>query len=310
MPLRLGLCCQFADEPIAFRTATAAANGRLSRDGARAKLAEIVAHNAAALMESLRFCEAHGIGCFRVGSSVVPLRTHPKAGYVPHLLPGGRAIVRAFRDCGEFAADRGLRVTFHPDQFVVLNSPDPTVVESSIGELEHLAEVAAWANADVLTVHGGGGYGDKPAALARLAETVGTLSDPVRSRLAIENDERVFAPADLLPLCERTGLPFVYDVHHHRCGPGGAGLDPNGPEVAAATAAAVASWGDREPLFHVSSPIDGWGGPKPSRHHDFINPEDFPRLWDGPAITVEVEAKAKELAVLRLKGELERRARA
>lgn len=310
---RLGLCCQFTDQPIAFRTATAAATGRLSRDGARAKLAEILADNAVALAAALRWCDANGVGCFRIGSSVVPLRTHPKAGYVPHLLPGGRGLVQAFRDCGAYAADRGLRVTFHPDQYVVLNSPDPAVVESSVGELEHLAEVAEWVNADVLIVHGGGGYGDKPAALERLAATVAGLDDAVRGRLAVENDERVFCPADLLPLCDAIGLPFVYDVHHHRCGPGGASpvgapLDPNGPEVAATTAAAVATWGAKEPLFHVSSPLEGWSGPKPNRHHDFIDPADFPTLWDSLPITVEVEAKAKEAAVLKLRDALARRA--
>ena len=296
---RLGLCCAFVEQPIAFRTATAAAVSRLSRAGALDKLAEIAAHNAAMLDASLRFCDASGIGCFRIGSSVLPLRTHPKVGYLPHLLPNGREIIRAFRDCGAYATDRGLRVTFHPDQFVVLNSPDPDVVESSVAELDHLAEVAGWTAADVLIVHGGGGYGDKAAALDRFAATAATLSHEVRSRLAVENDERTYTPAELLPLCERTGLPFVYDVHHHRCLPDGLTVD-------AATAAAVATWSGREPLFHISSPIEGWTGRQPSRHHDYIDPADFPSAWRDLPVTVEVEAKAKELAVLKLKADLAR----
>ncbi|HEX6984756.1 MAG TPA: UV DNA damage repair endonuclease UvsE, partial [Planctomycetaceae bacterium] len=100
---RLGLCCQFAEQPIAFRTTTAAALGRLSRRGALDKLAEVIAQNAAALDAALRYCAANGIGCFRIGSGVLPLRTHPKVGYVPHLLPNGREIVRALRDCGAWA---------------------------------------------------------------------------------------------------------------------------------------------------------------------------------------------------------------
>ena len=58
-------------------------------------------------------------------------------------------------------------------------------------------------------------------------------------------------------------------------------------------------------MFHISSPIDGWSGPKPERHNDFINIEDFPSCWKNGALTVEVEAKAKEAAVLKLKRELE-----
>jgi UV DNA damage endonuclease len=295
---RLGLCCVFRDQPIAFRTATAAAMSRLSRAGALDRLAEIASHNAAALDAALRFCDANGIGSFRIGSGVLPLRTHPKAGYIPSLLPNGRQIIRAFRDCGAFAADRNLRTLFHPDQFVVLNSPDPAVVESSVGELEHLAEVAGWAHADVLIVHGGGAYGDKSAALERFAAIAARLPDTVRSRLAVENDDRVFTPAELLPLCERTGLPFVYDAHHHRC-------LPDGLTVEAATAAAIETWHGREPLFHISSPLEGWSGPKPARHHDYIDPADFPAAWRDLPVTVEIEAKAKELAVLKLKADLD-----
>jgi UV DNA damage endonuclease len=89
-------------------------------------------------------------------------------------------------------------------------------------------------------------------------------------------------------------------VHHHRCNPDGLAEDE-------ATARAIATW-NREPLFHISSPIEGWQGPKPARHHDFIDLKDFPRGWQSLRLTVEVEAKAKEVAVLKLKRQLERRA--
>jgi UV DNA damage repair endonuclease len=59
---------------------------------------------------------------------------------------------------------------------------------------------------------------------------------------------------------------------------------------------------------HISSRIEGWDGPKPERHHDFINVKDFPKCWHGLDLTVEVEAKAKEVAVLKLKKHLEKRA--
>ena len=67
---------------------------------------------------------------------------------------------------------------------------------------------------------------------------------------------------------------------------------------------AMATW-NREPMFHISSPIEGWEGPKPERHHDFIDVKDFPECWRKMSITVEVEAKAKESAVLKLKRDLE-----
>jgi hypothetical protein len=100
----------------------------------------------------------------------------------------------------------------------------------------------------------------------------------------------------LIPTC----LPLVYDVHHHRC-------LGDGLSVERATADAVSTW-NREPLFHISSPREGWHGPKPERHHDYINPADFPDCWQPLTVTVEVEAKAKELAVLRLQRYLRREA--
>ena len=85
-------------------------------------------------------------------------------------------------------------------------------------------------------------------------------------------------------------------MHHHRC-------NRDGLSVEEATVQAVATW-DREPLFHLSSPKLGWDGPKPARHHDFIDAKDFPHGWRSRTLTVEVEAKAKELAVLRIRDDL------
>lgn len=295
--IRLGLCCIFRDQPIKFFGTTAAALGRLDRAEALRKLARLALANADSLRAALAFCDENGIGCFRVQSQILPLKTHPERGYAIDELPGAADIVGRFRECGDFAAQAGLRLCFHPDQFVVLNSNRPDVVESSIRELEYQAEVAEWVGADVINIHGGGAYGDKKRSLAEFARNLGRLSDRARTRLTVENDDKSYTPADLLPLCRAEGLPLVYDVHHHRC-------LPDGLAVAEVTARAVGTW-PREPLFHISSPIDGWAGPKPERHHDFIDPADFPDCWRGLDLTVEVEAKAKEVAVLALKNHLD-----
>jgi len=294
--IRLGLCCIFREQPIRFRTTTAAAIKRLPPLDGQKKLADICAANAAALMEALQFCSATGIGCFRVNSQILPLKTHPEVGYDLTELPGGQQIVKQFRKCGRFAKANGLRTTFHPDQFVVLNSPKPDVVEQSIQEIEYQAEVGQWIGADVINIHAGGAYGDKTGALERFAKTLPRLSKAARKRLTVENDDKVFTPSDLLPLCMAEGVPLVYDVHHHRC-------NPDGMSVEQATKKAMATW-NREPLFHLSSPVQGWDGPHPERHHDFIDMKDFPDCWRRKKITVEVEAKAKEVAVARLAKEL------
>lgn len=294
--LRLGLCCQFTQAPIKFRTTTATVMLRLPKRERLDRLAELCRLNAEALLASLQFCADHSIGAFRINSQILPVKTHPTAGYDVSELPSGAEIVSRFRECGRFARANDLRLSFHPDQFVVLNSPNPKTLAHSLAELAYQAEVAEWVGADTVNIHGGGAYGDKAGALRTLRENIERLPAPVRSRLTLENDDKVYTPADLLPVCADTGVPLVYDAHHHRCL-----LD--GLTVAEATKRARATW-KTEPLFHISSPLEGWDGPKPERHHDYINAADFPKDWLGWPLTVEVEAKAKELAVAKLIAEL------
>lgn len=296
MMVRLGLCCMFREQPIRFATTTATALGRLSRSVALDKLNRLCLENANSLLAAVRYCHSQGIGCFRVNSQILPIKTHPEVGYAVSELPDANLIVERFRECGEFARSHNIRLGFHPDQFVVLNSPRPDVVDKSIQELEYQAEVAEWLGADVINIHGGGAYGDKRKALADFARTLTRLSPRVRSRLTVENDDKTYTPADLLPLCQSEGIPLVYDVHHHRC-------LPDHLSVEQATEQAIATW-DREPMFHISSPLDGWAAPKPERHHDYIDINDFPACWRKMSLTVEVEAKAKEVAVLQLINDL------
>lgn len=294
--IRLGLCCTFRDQPIKFGNTTATAAAKMPRADALAKISRLCLANAESLLASLRYCAAHGIGSFRINSQILPLKTHPTLGYGIEELPQAEVIVSRFKLCGDFAASNNLRLSFHPDQFVVLNSQRADVVEASLQELEYQAEVAEWVRADVVNIHGGGAFGDKTKALDDFARNVERLSPRARSRLTVENDDKTYTPRDLLPLCRATGVPLVYDVHHHRC-------LGDGLSVEETTDAAIGTWG-REPMMHVSSPLEGWQGPKPERHHDYIDVADFPAAWVGKTLTVEVEAKAKEAAVLKLMTEL------
>lgn len=299
--LRLGLCCQFADQPIKFRVTTVTAMLRLPRPAQLARLAELCRANAEALLAALQFCASHGIGAFRILSQILPVKTHPVAGYEIDDLPGGAEIVARFRACGQFARANNLRLSFHPDQFVVLNSPNPQTLANSLAELNYQAEVGEWVGADTINLHGGGAYGDKATALGALRRNIEGLPAPVRSRLTLENDDKVYSPSDLLPVCADMSVPLVYDAHHHRC-------LPDGLSMAEVTERARKTWRS-EPLFHISSPLEGWDGPKPERHHDYIDVKDFPEAWLGWPLTVDVEAKAKELAVARLIADLKREGR-
>ncbi len=296
--IRLGLCCQFITQPIKFRTATATHLQSLRRPEQLSKLSALCLANARALLKAIEYCGANDIGCFRINSQFWPVKTHPDVGYAFSDLPDSPEIQGVLLRCRERALALNVRLSFHPDQFILLNSPRADVVEKSLEELEYQAQLSAMVGADVINIHAGGGYGDRPAALKRMARVLKRLKKAVRSRLTLENDDRIYTPKELLPFCREHGIPLVYDVHHHRC-------LPDDLTVRQVTEAALKTW-DREPLFHISSPREGWASSQPSWHHDYINKKDFPAEWRSLNITVEVEAKAKELAVLRLQKEISR----
>ena len=147
--------------------------------------------------------------------------------------------------------------------------------------------------ANTIVFHGGSAAGGVEPALERLTRGLDRLSPRARSRVALENDDRLFSPSALLPVCRAAGIPLVYDVHHHRC-------HPDGLSVEEATDAAAATWGGREPWTHISSPRDGWASSNPRPHADDIDPADVPPTWLGRRMTMDVEAKDKERAVVRL----------
>ena len=293
MSLRLGLCCQFLDSPIRFRTATHRYVSTLSRGARETYLAAIAADNAAALAAAVERCAELGIGAFRINSQMLPLGTHPVSGYALEALDQVGAIRAAFQRARELARTRDVRLSFHTDQFVVLNSTREDVVRSSLEELEYQAGMAEMVGADTVVLHGGSVAGGVAPAVERLERGIALLSDRARRVIALENDDHRFSPTDLLPLCRRTGVPLVYDVHHHRC-------HGDGLSVETATDRAAATWDGREPWTHISSPREGWGAGNPRPHADYIDSRDFPEAWRGRRMTVDVEAKAKERAVVAL----------
>ena len=297
--MRLGLCCLFHNEPVSFRTTTAKALGAFPREEQLARLSLICSHNAVNLLLALETVQRLGIGSFRVMSPLFPRMTHPAVGYQLDELPGGAAIGETLERIRNYAKANDIRLSFHPDQFVVLSSPTPEVVENSLGELAYQGMLAQAIGAEVINLHAGGVYGDKELALRRLGAVLGYLPDRVRSRLTLENDDVSYTVRDLLPLCRSHCVPLVYDVHHHRC-------NPDGLSVEEATNLAGETWraAGREQYCHLSSPRSGWQSGNPKPHADYIDFADLPECWLEREMTVDIEAKAKELAVLRLMEEL------
>jgi len=300
--MRFGLCCLFLGEPVRFRTTTVKALSRFTRAEQLHRLSGICLHNTRSLLLALETVQRLGIGAFRIMSPLFPRMTHPDAGYSLDDLPDSSVILQIMTAVREYRQRHDIRLSFHPDQFVVLSSPRPEVVASSLRELEYQGMLAELAGAEVINLHGGGVYGDKTAALARFRTEFSSLPERVRGRLSLENDDTGYTVRDLLPTCEALTISLVYDVHHHRC-------NPDGLSTAEATELAGQTWQSigREQYCHISSPRAGWHGGDPKPHADYIDPADIPDYWYGREMTVDVEAKAKELAVVRLMKEFVKR---
>ena len=293
--LRYGLCCIFREQPLAYRQTTATYLQKMDRQAQLEKLSGLCRDNLVTLMSALEWLVSANIRALRVLSPLFPRYTHPAVGYCIDDLPDAAEIKACAEQIRQYRSENDIRLSLHPDQFNVLSSPNPEVVGKTIQELEYQGLLAEMTGAEVINIHGGGAYGNKEQALSRFAANFNLLSERVRSRLTVENDDITYPPADLLPLCRELRIPLVYDVHHHRCLPDEMTVDE-------ATNQCIESWRVRkqEPYFHISSPRDGWGAKNPRPHADHIDPQDFPPIWHKLTATVDIEAKAKELAVRRI----------
>ncbi len=159
---------------------------------------------------------------YRMSSDIAPYATHPDMPQFHAMVAESAAELRAL---GAKAKALGIRLSFHPSQFVVLNSPDPELVRKSVWDLVSQAEMLDRMELGpeaVMVIHVGGAYGDRPPSNARWVETWPTLPEPVRRRLVLEHDDIRFSAADVLWIHEQTGVRLIFDHQHFWC------LNPEG----------------------------------------------------------------------------------
>ncbi len=255
------------------------------------RLLDTVAVNIDCLERVLRWNVEHGIGFFRLTSDLVPFASHPvcRADWAGHFH-------RRFRAIGRFIRQHGLRISMHPDQFVLLNAPNKKIVQSSIRELEYhcrILDLMALPATAKVQIHIGGAYGDKAASMARFVERYRKLSPTVRRRLVIENDDRCYTVADCLEVSRTTKVPVLFDVLHHK-------LNSSGESLRTALAACARTWRRRDgvPMVDYSSPEPGQ---RRGRHAEHIARADFRRFLGevrGLDFDVMLEIKDKEKSAL------------
>ena len=306
-PIRLGLCCinnemRNRKTPVfSSRTVRLSTIEKFGIEHVKKLALQNIEDTKQILYENVRL----GIYVFRISSEVFPHITNEKC--------GGYSLDFAkekLKELGDVAKKCNQRITAHPGQYHVLGSPNKKTVENTIISLNIQAEMFDMMGMDcdsVMTVHGGGIYGNKEKAIERWVHNFGKLSESAQKRLILENCEKCFNVLDCLEIShkikEKYGffLPVVVDSHHYDCynllHP-----DDTLTNIDDLICCVIETWFERgiRMKVHISEQGDG----KIGKHSDIVEviPSYFLDVYNifGEEFDIMVEAKAKEVAVLHL----------
>ena len=197
----------------------------------------------------LDYLAAKELDMYRLSSDLAPYATHPDMPQFHTMVAESDAELAAF---GAKAKSLGIRLSFHPSQYVLLNAPNPELTKKSIWDLSSQAEMLDRMGLDdeaVMVTHVGGVYDDAEASRARWIEGWEQCPEHVRRRLVLENDDIRFSAADVLWIHERTGVRLIFDYQHFWC------LNPEGLDMRATLEKFLATWpAGVRPKIHFSSP--------------------------------------------------------
>jgi UV DNA damage endonuclease len=259
------------------------------------KILELSSANVAALEPILEWNAAHGIELFRITSDLIPFGSHPI-----NTVPWWRILESQFVRIGELIASKHLRVSMHPGQFTILNSPRREVIANSVKELEYHTAVLDALGVDdshKIVIHLGGIYADKAESLSRFIEICKTLPSRIKARLVIENDERCYTVADALMASKAIGVPVVFDVFHHSWNPA---FDP--VPVRSIIGLAAKTWRKRDGRVKIHYSNQWPGGPA-GAHSRSIHLGKFLQFYDSIQdldIDIMLEVKDKQESVLKI----------
>ncbi|KGR79691.1 UV DNA damage repair endonuclease UvsE [Ureibacillus manganicus] len=252
------------------------------------------------LLKHNAFSEIH---FYRLTSRLIPLANHEVLLDWDYMKP----LKEKLQEIGEFANEHKMRLDFHPDHFVVLNSSDSGVLKNSLKTLKmhYLLLKGMKINPSHRCVlHVGGNYNDTEQSLERFIENWMDIPRGIQKMIILENDDTSFTLDDTLYLCEKLGIPLVFDYHHHLAHHHNDNWEGNWERV-------VATWKDSTlPIkMHISSPKSE----SEFRHHsDYVDVNMFFTFLNEIKGTVQeihcmIEAKKKDAALFTLMEDIRKR---
>lgn len=259
------------------------------------KLKSVTLTNLNALENIIKYNIENDIHFYRITSALIPLVTHPEVGYWGH-----REIFKKdFEYIGKLLKESNMRVDTHPDEFNVINSVNPNVVENA--KINLTRQVEWFEDLDYpqgkMVIHIGGATGGKEKGLKRFIDNFKEFPEEIKKRIILENDDKTYTAKETLSLCNELNIPMVVDVHHHNC-------NNNDENIEDLIEPIFNTWNNEilPPKIHFSSPKDG---EKDRKHSDYINAEEFLKFIDKAKVIdrdfdVMLECKEKDIALYQL----------
>lgn len=256
------------------------------------RLIKTVENNLRCLMEVLEFNVKQNILFFRVTSDLVPFASHPvcKFNWQEHFK-------KQFEIIGDFIKKHDIRISMHPDQFVLINSLDCKVFKNSVKELVYHAQVLDSLRLDStakIQIHVGGVYADKERSSERFISRFESLDEIIRKRLVIENDDKNYCLKDCLHISAETGIPVLFDVFHHE-------VNNSGETLKEAFKLFTKTWKDENGLPMVDFSSQKVGERK-GKHAETIDLQQFEKFLEETKpynFDVMLEIKDKEKSALK-----------
>jgi UV DNA damage endonuclease len=256
------------------------------------RLIQKVENNLDCLFQIVQYNVQNGFHFFRISSDLIPFASHPVCTF-----DWAGHFRGQFRKVGDFIKEHNIRISMHPDQFVVINALKDDVVERSVWELEYhctILDEMALDNTAKIQIHVGGVYGDKRSAIDRFTERYSSLSKSLKSRLVIENDDRSYSLKDCLLVHEKIGIPIIFDAFHHQC------LN-NGETLRQGLQLSARTWQESDgiPMVDYSSQQRGQ---RPGSHAKTLNRASFKKFiheTKGVDFDLMLEIKDKEMSAFK-----------
>jgi UV DNA damage endonuclease len=260
------------------------------RNYSEENLIQKASHNLSCLKKILKFNVQNHLLFFRISSDLVPFASHPvcQFNWAHHFKD-------EFKKIGTWIKTCQIRISMHPDQFVLINAQKKDVVQRSIKELDYhcrVLDTMELNSSAKIQIHVGGVYGDKEKSIKRFIENYKNLPNKITKRLVIENDHRSYSLKDCLFIHEKTSIPIIFDTYHHEC------LN-NGESLREALTKAQKTWKSIDGKLMVDYSSEG---AKIGAHSETINIRLFKKFLKqtkGLDFDVMLEIKDKEKSALK-----------